>query len=249
VVQAVVYRQEVGADGAASLLDLAGCLLQAAQEEAAALFATTSNSSSSGCGAGGSSSSVGAWSLAASLAAATAAGAYTAYLGSESAGGAGVEAGSSCVQADVTASSSTGFPAAAPSCSTPAGASHRWAGCGTCCCASQQFTSLRCLEKGVTLSAPLSTAGLAVLADAAEQQGTTLPPHLQQQLLALAWRHPVPLVCGNVLCGRLEGPAAAGAVSIRRRTLCGGCRRAWYCCEGCQQAAWAGHMEVCRSSS
>jgi hypothetical protein len=35
------------------------------------------------------------------------------------------------------------------------------------------------------------------------------------QLLALAWRHPVPGVCGNALFGRLEGPSAVGAVRGR----------------------------------
>jgi hypothetical protein len=67
-----------------------------------------------------------------------------------------------------------------------------------------------------------------------------------QQLSALAWRHPVPGVCGNVLCKQQPGPGKVGVVWGPRRTLCGGCRAAWYCCEGCQRAAWEAHREVCR---
>jgi hypothetical protein len=67
--------------------------------------------------------------------------------------------------------------------------------------------------------------------------------------LALAWRHPVPGVCGNVLCGRLEGASAVGAVRGRVGSLCGGCRAAWYCCKACQRAAWEAHRDVCGRSN
>jgi hypothetical protein len=53
-------------------------------------------------------------------------------------------------------------------------------------------------------------------------------------------------VCGNVLCRKAEGPAAAGVLRNRAGTMCGGCKAAWYCCEACQRAAWDAHSKVCK---
>jgi hypothetical protein len=117
-----------------------------------------------------------------------------------------------------------------------------------CTSATQLLITLRCLERGVVLAAPPGHAACASVAEAACRRSTTLQQYLRQQLLALAWRHPLPHVCGNVLCGRLEAPSAVGAVRGPGGTLCGGCRAAWYCCEGCQRAAWEGHRQGCRSS-
>jgi hypothetical protein len=125
--------------------------------------------------------------------------------------------------------------------------------CGVCTSVTQLFITLRCLERGWVMPTPSGPASSAVLTQAAQQSGTTLQQYLQHQLLALAWRHPVPGVCGNVLCGRLQGPSAVGAVwglvgpppYKGARTLCGGCRAAWYCCEECQEEAWEGHRAVC----
>jgi hypothetical protein len=131
----------------------------------------------------------------------------------------------------------------------PTGASACPLGCSTCNSAAMLFLTLRCLQRGVILPPAVqhkAAAWVGTLADAAQQQGTTLQRLLQQQLLALAWRHPVPGVCGNVLCGRLKRPAAIGLVRNRVRTMCGRCKAAWYCCEACQRAAWAEHRAVCR---
>jgi hypothetical protein len=131
---------------------------------------------------------------------------------------------------------------------SPTGATACPGGCSTCVSATQLFFALRCLEHGtmpIVDFRPEMAAG--VLLKAAQQQGLSPQQHLQQQLQALAWRHPVPCVCGNVLCGRLKKRAAVGAVQARVDTLCGGCRAAWYCCEGCQKAAWPGHWVVCRN--
>jgi hypothetical protein len=119
-------------------------------------------------------------------------------------------------------------------------------GCTMCRAASVVLFWMRCMEGGLVLaSTPPHPLMLAAHAEAAQRRGTTLQQHLQQQLLALAWRHPVPGVCGNVLCGQLQGPSAVGGVRNRMGTLCGGCRAAWYCCEECQRAAWEAHREMC----
>jgi hypothetical protein len=114
--------------------------------------------------------------------------------------------------------------------------------CARCLCASQMGVVLGSLERGPASTALEGDTAAAALMEAVQQQDTSLK---RQQLLALAWRHPVPYVCGNVLCGRLGGPSAVGAVRNRVGTLCGRCRAAWYCCEGCQKAAWAAHMTAC----
>jgi hypothetical protein len=103
-----------------------------------------------------------------------------------------------------------------------------------------------CNQRGVPPPAtPPRPAVMAAFAAAAQQRGTTLQQHLAQQLQALACQYPMPHACGNVLCGRLEGPSAAGAVVNRPGTLCGGCRAAWYCCEECREVAREAHRVVC----
>jgi hypothetical protein len=94
-------------------------------------------------------------------------------------------------------------------------------------------------KRGLPLPpAPPVPVVMAAFAAAAQQRGTTLQQHLEQQLQALACHYPVAYVCGNVLCGRLEGPSAVGAVRGWVGTLCGGCRAAWYCCDACREVAW-----------
>jgi hypothetical protein len=122
-------------------------------------------------------------------------------------------------------------------------------GCAVCGSASKVLVTLWCLDQGRSVPVlPVAACQAAVL-QAAQQRGITLHKHLQQQLQALAWRHPVPGVCGNVLCGRLEGPAAVGPLRGCRGVKCGGCGAAWYCSEGCQRAAWAVHKVVCGAST
>jgi hypothetical protein len=266
VVQVCVHTRQLGASCAEQVMDVAMLLLAlgACDEGAAAQSSPTppTNSSSSA----GASSNTGGWGLATSLAAAAAAGAYTAHLGgfAESGGQAGGVTSSSCVTAtgDTTnagssASSSCGSASGravavdvegspAVACAGRSGCS---SGCRVCSAAAAIWVYLCSIERGVSFweqPSVCASAALAVLASAAGRHGTTLQQYLKQQLLALAWRHPVPGVCGNVLCGRLEGPAAVGAVRGPRGTLCGGCRAAWYCCEACQRVAWEGHIAVCR---
>jgi hypothetical protein len=118
-------------------------------------------------------------------------------------------------------------------------------GCAVCGCASKVVVALWCLDQGRSVPVLSTPACMAAVLQAAQQRGTTLHKHLQQQLQALAWRHPVPGVCGSVLCGRLEGPAAVGPLRGCQGVKCGGCGAAWYCSEGCQRAAWAAHRQVC----
>jgi hypothetical protein len=206
----------------------------------------------------GSSRRAGSWGLAASLAAAMAAGAYTAHLGvapgvaaagdpHQTVHGSSAVSRSSVTISTTGGSSSSGGTAGASGCSSEGSLATGECAedCGMCRVAAQTFTTLRCMERGTALLTPPGPAGLAALAEANLPRGTTLQQHLHQQLLALAWRHPVPGVCGNVLCGQLEGVSAVGAVRSRVGTLCGGCRAAWYCCEGCQRAAWGAHTKVC----
>jgi hypothetical protein len=174
--------------------------------------------------------------LAARLAAAMAAGAYTAHLhpAAVAEGGANPETGGSMSQ-DAADGAGCGLSAcgASATCSCTGGSS-------MCCLSSQLLIGLRCWEPGDAMQLPSGAAACAALQEAARQRGITLQQYLKQQLLALAWRHPLPYVCGNVLCGRLEGVSAVGAVRVPetpRGTLCGRCRAAWYCCEGCQKAA------------
>jgi hypothetical protein len=209
------------------------------------------------------SSSAGSWSLAASLAAATAAGAYRAHLrAAEPAAAEGGDlerqpegSGSEAATAGPsTTSSSNSSSAGAAGDVSPAEELVEGglcpADCSVCSSATQLLITLLCLERGVAPpSTTLNSVRVGMLATSAQQRGTTLQQHLRQQLLAMAWRHPVPGVCGNVLCERLDGPAAVGVVMNRVGTLCGGCRAAWYCCKACQRAARAGHWQACRVAS
>jgi hypothetical protein len=157
---------------------------------------------------------------------------------------------------NISSSSSSAAAAGAVGCelpaATPEGACPCPAECSSCSAATRLFLTFNCLERGVML--PSGCNGNGALAAVCERlveagQGPLLPQLLERQLLALAWRHPVPGVCGNVLCEQLEGPSAAGAVRgccSGVRTLCGRCRAAWYCCEGCQREAWPAHSMVCR---
>jgi hypothetical protein len=246
---------------------------------------SSSSSSSSGHGqctdvAGGSSSSssVGRtqWGLAASLAAAMAAGAYSTHhhlqlqaptavddsqqLHDRSPTGKHPQVGDASKQPDAaagssttTSSSSSGSSTAGPSHDKPIGISICADRCPICRVAARVFVSLRCLE-GDALPVASQDPGApssmqsSQAAGAAEQQGTTLQQVLSDQLVALARRHPVPWVCGNVLCGGSEGQAAVGAVWGCVGSVCGRCRAAWYCCEGCQRKAWPAHRAVCRAS-
>jgi hypothetical protein len=249
-----------------AVLQLATQLAQAAQSQAASV---ASNRSSGGSSGGGDSSSVtssssssGRWSLAASLAVATAAGGYTNHL-------AAAHANSDTSEAETVAaaSSSTGAadkPHTSPTdtcqSQTSCTSGGDGGGCGSAaaqatvadaadfeCCSvclhvMRLFIALRCLEHGTPVPAASSAAALAA---AARRHCTNPHDHLELQLWELAWRHPVPGVCGNVLCGTLEGPSAVGVVRGPKGTLCGGCRAAWYCCEECQDEAWEAHRVVC----
>jgi hypothetical protein len=221
-----------------------------------------SSSSASSSSSSSSRRRVGGLNLAGRLAAATAAGAYIAHLdgatvhdastgevlvapkaagdNKESVGTTGTSSGSS----SRSTADAAGVDTAADDCHM---ASPCPSNCSECCAAARVFFTLRCLECGVSL--PTGSAGLPDVGDTvcpARQRGMTLQQYLQLQLLALAWRHPVPHVCGNVLCGRVKGQSAVGAVRNQVGTLCGGCRAAWHCCEGCQRAAWEAHRMACK---
>jgi hypothetical protein len=114
-----------------------------------------------------------------------------------------------------------------------------------CCTTVKLYTTLGCLEHSAAVPTLPGPAEVAALAEAAKQHGTTLQEYLQQQLLAMAWRHPVPGVCGNVLCGRQEGPDVSSIIAGQVGTLCGRCRAAWYCCDWCKREAWAAHRGAC----
>jgi hypothetical protein len=255
VVQACVHNQQLGPECAEGMLALAAELVEALNQEAVG-----------GCS---SSSHHAEWGLAASLAAAAAAGAYTAHLGAAALTSMPASRAQALAQVQRWHSRAAGATMPCLRCregtsSTggAAGAAAGWgardgrcpADCSVCHSAINLYVVLWCLEQGAALSAVKDPAGMAQLfgaafVEAAQQRGTTLQQHVQQRLLALAWRHPVQGVCGNVLCGRLEGSAAADVVRAPRGTLCGGCRAAWYCCDGCQRSAWAAHREVCKTSS
>jgi hypothetical protein len=248
VVQAIAKKPALGAEVGGQVLevamDLAQMLVQAALEE------TDAAASSSGSGDSNSSTCL-KWSVAASLAAALAAGPYKVHMAVvHSSAASNADRGrTSIVPTSSAAQGGTGSAC----CSRAAGCTGQGIeGCGVCLLASGVFMTLRCLELGTAAPASRCLHLLApadswtsILEVAARQRGITLQQHLQQRLLVLASRHPVPGVCGNVLCGRLEGPSAMGAVRGPKSTLCGGCRAAWYCCEGCQRAAWAVHSVVC----
>jgi hypothetical protein len=119
-------------------------------------------------------------------------------------------------------------------------------GCKACWDAAGLFIALVRLEGGAAVPTGSAVATEVAALDAARQRSAALQRQLSRELLALTWRHPVPGVCGNVLCEQLTGEAAVGVVRSRVRTLCGGCGAAWYCCEECQSAAWAAHRHSCR---
>jgi hypothetical protein len=223
----------------------------AATGASSATTMATSSSSSSGR------SRVRHLDLAASLAAAAAASAYTAHLGTaamqeglmqgaasevcETVNALGASSSSAGEAADSSAAAAARTGSATVGCQ---GVGSCPSNCRVCCQAARVFITLRCLERGAAL--PTGSAGsYGENVFPARQQGLTLQQYLQQQLLALAWRHPVPYVCGNVLCGRLEGVSAVGEVRGLVGTLCGGCRAAWYCCKGCQRVAWEAHRAAC----
>jgi hypothetical protein len=244
VVQTVLYnawilqRSNQGVC-AQQVLQLAAQLVQAAVKEAATLSSSGSNNSVRGVGRGRRRK---LWGLAASLAAATAASAYVSHLDCSSAAqGVAPHKNSSC-----SSNSAAGGDVRERvafmlgTCSV---------GCGVCASAAQVFLSLRCLEEG-WVGPPCTPAAAAAAAsahaEAARRYGLTTQQHLAQQLMDLAGRHPVPGVCGNLMCGSKDAAAAVGLVRGPVRTLCGGCRAVWYCCEECQQVAWAAHRVVCR---
>jgi hypothetical protein len=250
LVQAVVHNRQLASDAGAQLWQLVSESVQAAAAEVAAQDRGSSR-----------------WSYAASLAAAVAAGAYTAHLGdagvtSDISTGSAPQATSSssssngCAYAASAAAASSGSQGSS-GVANAAGAAGGSAGslaqggqfpadCSVCRSAIQTLCDLRCLEVGVAFRNWASSGGAVAFVEAAQRHSITQHQHLQHQLLALAWRYPLPGVCGNVLCGRLEGPSAVDVVWNRVGTLCGRCRAAWYCCEGCQRAAWEAHIKVCR---
>jgi hypothetical protein len=257
---------------------------QGAGVGAASTTTTTSTGSSSGGGGGDSRGSERAtWGLAASLAAAVAAGACTAHLPPEVAGAAGqaqqlqgrapaggqldakdrgqeaAATGNTSVCSSRSASISpgdggSGSTAEAGGCTAvsdePVGPGTCPEDCSICRSASQLVSILCCLDHGVIprISQAAAEASRAVLMRTSQQHGETLQDHLQQLLVAVAVQHPVPGVCSNVLCGRVQGLSSMGAVRGCVGTLCGGCRAAWYCCEVCQKAAWPMHRVVCRAA-
>jgi hypothetical protein len=237
VVAAILRHQLLGAECEGEVLELARELTQAAAKEATAVQGSSTTSTGSG-GGSSSTNTGGRWSLAASLAAAVAAGGYTAHLG----GVASINANNNVNTTTTTTSSSSSSKDMVPEAGCSTAASPCPSRCALCHCASQMGVVLGSLERGPASTALECVAAAAALMEAVQQQDTSLT---QQQLLTLAWRHPVPYVCGNVLCVQLEGPSAVGVVRNRLGTLCGGCRAAWYCCEECQRAAWEAHREVC----
>jgi hypothetical protein len=205
----------------------------------------------------------------ATVMAATAAGAYAAHIGmpeaqtapstkaeapatdatSKHANGAALPCGSSSSSRSNSSLPADTGVACSSSAGTAQGLSHCPEGCDACTQAAITLCFLRCLEQGTAMPNASAAAVYATLAESVKQRGADVQQHVLQQLLALAWRHPVRGVCGNVLCGRLEGPAAVGVLTNGMGTVCGRCRAAWYCCEECQQAAWAAHRAVCRSGT
>jgi hypothetical protein len=240
VVQACVQAPQLATGCVEELLQLATQLARTAEKE----DCSTGSSSNGRSG--------GRWNLAGCLAAAVAAGAYSVHLQACHSGAAGMAESSSADKGHTThtgpCSVSCGSGGGGSSCGSASAVETGMGSlaCSVCLSATGVLVGLRCLERGAAVPAAGSWA--AALAVAAQRHGTTMQKHLQQQLLALAWRHPVPGMCGNVLCGRLEGTAAVGAVWGPRGTLCGGCRAAWYCCKECQEVAWAAHREVCKTS-
>jgi hypothetical protein len=279
VVQSILHNKQLGASCAEDVMRLSVWSLPLLMEERAAGGTQVHSASSRG--------SSQPLNLAASLAAAMAAGAYTAHLDAaglleHSAGQGGLPADScsrrtssstSCRQDTirvvtcVTSSStscrqgssqrgagsisrgSAGASAPSPPGGALADGNLHPEGCWSCWAAATLLVQLRCLERCTVVSIEMATAYAAVYRHEAERRGVNLHQHLQQQLVALAGRHPVPHVCGNVLCARVEGTAAVDAVRSRVGTLCGGCRAAWYCCKECQRAAWEAHREVCRADT
>lgn len=265
LVAAVVHTPDLRPAGVEVLLGLAAELARAAGKQIGTLSSSSvSDHSSSTVLCSGSScrrlphaagdGRARPWGLAASLAAAAAAGAYSAHLG-VAPGAAGNRSDSEASPCTGGATSSTGSrsTADASGCCAPGGgctqaANACPASCSVCCSAAQVYTELRCLEQGIVPTRGLGSKCAAVLAKAAQQRGDSMQQLLQQLLLAVAWQHPAPCVCGNVLCGHKKGVAAAQVVRNQFGTMCGGCRAAWYCSEGCQRAAWAAHSVACKAA-
>jgi hypothetical protein len=247
LVQVVANNEQVGACCAELLLSMAADLAQAACKESSAVASAGNGSGAAGSSSGvannssssaarnsssSSSSRHGRWSLAASLAAAAAVGGYTAHKKRcEQQVGAELEGDDSNRRA-ITSGTHT-----ANTCSIADAAGHgdgHTGGtpclkeCSMCCSASQLLITLRSLEQGAAVPTLLEHAGVAALVGVAQQRSANPQQYLQQQLLALALRHSAPGVCGNVVCERLEGPAAVCGVRGERRSLCGGCGAAWY---------------------
>jgi hypothetical protein len=253
VVQACVAKPRLAAGFAAQLMALAAELAQPAVWRVPAIASSSSGNAGMECG------------LATGLAASMAARAYTAHVESDAAGS-GVAVGGASQQPTTSSMHSSHVAACGPVASSSRATSHTTGGslavggctypgganCSVCASAAWLFITLCGLQCGIVGGGPplSEDAGVSteMLRVAAQGAGTSLQQYLQQNLQVLAWRNPVPYVCSNVLCGQLEGPSAVGEVRGPRGTLCGGCRAAWYCCEGCQRAAWEAHMEVCRAS-
>jgi hypothetical protein len=118
-----------------------------------------------------------------------------------------------------------------------------------CLHARDLLSALLKLEQRAAFPAPSWATNVAASAQQRLTHHDTSPEgQLERAMLQLAWRRPVPGVCGNIQCDRKEQAAAAGLVKGRRGTLCGGCKAAWYCCKACQREAWVGHEAACGDS-
>jgi hypothetical protein len=229
VVQIILEDDNLGAEYHEILLQLAGELVVAAENDAAPHPSSSSSSRAK-------------WSLAASLAAAAAAGAYRNHVYPPCKDSSSSSSGSGSSSTSYAPAGDADYGPASPTAVVGQGTCEGPLACKVCLHASGLFAALCSLERGAALPALSWAAALAV---GAQRRGMLLQHWLEHQLMAVAWRHPVPYVCGNVLCGRLKGASAVGAVRGPAGTLCGGCREVWYCCEGCQQEASGNHEKVC----
>jgi hypothetical protein len=248
VVQALMREPPLGVISGGVVWGMVGELVSAACAYSAGLLLTSSGSSSGGNGGRGK------WGLAASLMAAVSAVAYATHLHHvgvsmptcAGATGAGSRSSSRGTSAGGASNSSPVADSVTDRSAGRTGGERCSADCTICAGAAVLWSGMACLERSASWQTVSATAALTLLEQRAQQRGTTLQQHLQQRLLALAWRHPVPCVCGNVLCRGREGSSAVGMVFNRVGTLCGGCRAVWYCCEECQDQACPGrHTERC----